>query len=357
VSEPQFNDAPGGSGLSGDIFHMAYDPRDGGAIFAAINSVIWGSEVRSSVDLGKTWKSSSEGLRPSEGDATVSKVWHVEPGRADEPGVAYAGVEPAALFKSEDGGDTWGEIGGLTSHPTREQWQPGLGGLCLHSIVLDPSRRDRMWVGISAVGVFGTDDGGRSWRPMNQGLRADFLPDPFPEVGQCPHKMLAHGATPDVLFQQNHCGVFRTDSGGDGWQDITNDLPSRFGMVLGGPLDGPEHDLCGAGGQGDGRRGGRRHAHSHRRQVQGLSKPQRRQRLGAAHQGAAPEERLPSRHARGDGNGWPGPLRSLHRYQHRSALLQPRRRLGAAPGLSPSDQLGGLRRGGIALRRRRALRG
>ena len=209
------------------------DPRDGGTLFAAINNVIWGSEVRSSVDLGKTWKSSSEGLRPSEGDATVSKVWHVEPGRADEPGVVYAGVEPAALFKSEDGGDTWGEIDGLSSHPTREQWQPGLGGLCLHSIVLDPSQRDRMWVGISAAGVFGTDDGGRSWRAMNQGLRADFLPDPFPEVGHCPHKMLAHGATPDVLFQQNHCGVFRTDSGGDGWQDITNDLPSRFGMVLG----------------------------------------------------------------------------------------------------------------------------
>ena len=117
VSEPQFNDAPGGSGLSGDIFHMAYDPRDGGTLFAAINSVIWGSEVRSSVDLGKTWKSSSEGLRPSEGDATVSKVWHVE------PGVVYAGVEPAALFKSEDGGDTWGEVG-----DTRGGSRTGAGG-------------------------------------------------------------------------------------------------------------------------------------------------------------------------------------------------------------------------------------
>ena len=216
-----------------DIFHMAYDPRDSGTLFACVSSIIWGSEIHRSRDLGKTWQSSSEGPRFAGGDLTIKRVWHVEPGRAEESGVVYAGVEPAALFRSEDGGDTWREVAGLASHPTREKWLPGLGGLCLHSIVLDPSRHDRMWVGISAVGVFGSDDGGRSWRTMNQGVRADFLPDRFPEFGQCPHKVLAHKARPEVLFQQNHCGVFRSDSAGAGWQDITQDLPSRFGFVLG----------------------------------------------------------------------------------------------------------------------------
>ena len=227
-----FPGSPPGTGPSGDIFHMAYDPRDGGILFACVNSFIWGPEIHRSRDLGKTWQSSSENPRFSGGDRTVKRVWHVKPGRDDEPGVVYAGVEPAALFKSVDGGDTWREVTELSNHPTREQWKPGLGGLCLHSIVLDPSRLDRMWVGMSAVGVFGTDDRGHSWRPMNQGVRADFFPDPFPEFGQCTHKLLSHKDRPEVLFQQNHCGVFRSDSAGARWDDITQDLPSRFGMAL-----------------------------------------------------------------------------------------------------------------------------
>ena len=244
VSEPHFAGgepvtfdflpgAPTGLGPAGDVFQMSFDPRDGGTILAAINSVIFGPEVQISHDYGKTWQSSSRGPRFSDGDRTVSKLWYLEPGRVDEPGVVYAGVEPAALFKSEDGGDTWSEVTGLSEHPTRSEWQPGLGGLCLHSMVLDPSRLDRMWVGISAAGVFGTEDGGASWGPMNQGVRADFFPDPFPEFGQCPHKLLAHGAKADLLYQQNHCGVFRSNSGGADWEDVTGDLPSRFGMVLG----------------------------------------------------------------------------------------------------------------------------
>ena len=244
VSEPQFlggepvtlDPSPGArtvSGPSGDIFHMAFDPRDGGTIVIAISSVIWGPEIHMSRDYGKTWQSSSEGPRFSDGERTVSKVWHLEPGRAEEPGVLYAGVEPAALFKSEDGGDTWSEVTGLSDHPTRPEWKPGLGDLCLHSMVLDPSRPERMWVGVSAVGVFGTEDSGANWRPMNQDVRADFFPERFPEFGQCPHKLLAHRAEPDVLYQQNHCGVYRSDSGGVKWKDITGDLPSHFGMTLG----------------------------------------------------------------------------------------------------------------------------
>ena len=221
------------SGPSGDVFHMTFDPREGGTIFAAISSIIWGPEIHRSLDYGETWQSSSHGPRFSDDERTMNKVWHLKPGRAEEPGVVYAGVEPAALFKSEDGGDTWSEVEGLSDHPTRREWQPGNGGLCLHSLVLDPSRRDRMWVGISAAGVFGTDDGGSSWRPMNEGVRADFFPDPFPEFGQCPHKLLSHRATPDVLYHQNHCGVFRTRSGGASWEDVTGELPSRFGLTLG----------------------------------------------------------------------------------------------------------------------------
>ena len=145
----------------------------------------------------------------------------------------YAGVKPAALFKSSDVGDTWDEVKALSNHPTREEWQPGLGGLCLHSIVVDGGQPGRMWVGISAVGVFGTSDAGETWETMNYGVRADFLPDRFPDLGQCPHKVLAAPGGNGVLYQQDHCGVFRCGNGGKDWQDITQDLPSSFGFVLG----------------------------------------------------------------------------------------------------------------------------
>ena len=217
-----------------EVFHLAYDPRDGGAVLAAVNQMVWGPEIQFSRDLGKNWSLPKEQPRFStQKPLTVQRIWHIQPGRDTEPGVIYAGVEPAALFKSEDGGINWQEVTGLANHPTRDQWQPGLGGLCLHSIILDPSRRERMWVGISAVGVFGTTDGGETWNTLNAGVRADFLPDPNPEFGQCPHKVRAHPARPDVLYQQNHCGVFRSDSAGMNWVDITGPLPSRFGFVLG----------------------------------------------------------------------------------------------------------------------------
>ena len=203
-------------------------------MFAAVNQTVWGPEVQFSHDLGGSWSTAKEQPHFSGDDGrTVSRFWHIEPGRESEPGILYTGVEPAALFKTEDNGDTWQEVPGLSAHSTRDKWQPGLGGLCLHSMVLDSADRDRAWVGISAVGVFGTTDGGRSWQTMNQGVRADFLPDPFPEFGQCPHKLVAHPSRPGVLYQQNHCGVFRSDSAGESWTDITGDLPSRFGLILG----------------------------------------------------------------------------------------------------------------------------
>ena len=224
------------------MFHVTYDSRNEGMILAAVNSPIWEAEVQMSHDLGETWVSSKEQPRfPDSSHLTLNRIWHLLPGRDDAPETLYAGVEPAALFSSDDRGVTWQEVVGLSEHPTRDQWQPGFGGLCLHSIIVsDPSHPDVMWVGISAAGVFGTIDGGKSWQTMNKGVRADFLPDRFPEFGQCPHKLLAHPTRPEVLVQQNHCGVYRSDSGGDDWKDISAGLPSRFGMVLG--LHGQDPD-------------------------------------------------------------------------------------------------------------------
>ena len=223
-----------------DVFHLVYDARTGSTL-AAINSEVWGPEMRISSDLGATWSSSDGQPRFVGSDGrTVGKIWHIKPGRERTPGVLFAGVDPAALFRSDDYGATWQEVVGLTSHPTREEWWGGLGGLCLHSIVLDPDDDARMWVGISAVGVMGTEDAGESWRLMNKGLRADYLPDHFPELGQCPHKVLTHPLRPRSLVTQTHCGVFRSENGGDSWEDLSIGLPSRFGFVLGLHANDPD---------------------------------------------------------------------------------------------------------------------
>jgi hypothetical protein len=163
----------------------------------------------------------------------VVKVWNIEPGHADEPGVLYAGVQPAALFKSTDRGESWVLNESLYDHPHRGKWNPGAGGLCLHSIVLDPRDHNRMYVAISAAGVYRTDDGGQSWQPRNKNVLADFEAKTFPEYGQCVHKLALHPTQPDVLFQQNHCGVYRSDNCGDDWIDLGEDkLPSRFGFPI-----------------------------------------------------------------------------------------------------------------------------
>ncbi len=217
-----------------DVFHMAYDSRGSGKVYSAVNNMFWGAHVEISPDMGQTWESASQPPRFSGGGSdTVERIWHIEPAGDAEPGVLYAGVQPAALFKSTDEGNTWDEVKALSNHPSRDQWQPGLGGLCFHSIVMDGGRPGRMWVGISAVGVFGTTDAGETWETMNAGVRADFLPDRYPDFGQCPHKVLAPAGGDGVLYQQNHCGVYRSGNGGKEWQDITQDLPSRFGFVLG----------------------------------------------------------------------------------------------------------------------------
>ena len=163
----------------------------------------------------------------------MDQVRHLKPGKENNPGIVYLGVAPAALFKSDDYGSTWSEVVSLSEHSSRDQWQPGLSGMCLHSFVPDPSAANGIWVGISAVGVFGTTDSGGNWNTMNQGVRADFMPDRFPDFGQCQRKVLTHHAKPGLLYQQNHCGVYKSESAGAEWQDITGGLPSQFGFVLG----------------------------------------------------------------------------------------------------------------------------
>ncbi|MGI8971200.1 MAG: WD40/YVTN/BNR-like repeat-containing protein [Dehalococcoidia bacterium] len=218
-----------------NVMHMAFDPRSA-TLFAAVGDPWFGSRIYRSPDLGNTWDEPQSGPTfPSETGLTLAKVWHVEPGRPEEPGVLYAGAEPAALFKSRDNGGSWEFIQSLQDHPTRAAWEPGGGGLCLHTIVLDPVDLQRMYVAISAAGVFRTTDGGASWQPANLGTRVNFTPDQppeYPEFGQCVHKVVLNAAEPRRLYQQNHCGVYRSDTGGDQWVEITEGLPSDWGFGI-----------------------------------------------------------------------------------------------------------------------------
>lgn len=202
-----------------------------GKLFATVKSYWWGPDVRMSSDFGETWKEPARGIRFAEGrNLSVNRVWVTEEDSRSGRETVYAGVDPGALFQSKDAGETWDEVTSLTNHPTREKWQPGAGGLMVHSICPDRGNPERLFVGISAAGVFRTDDGGQTWSAKNKGVRTDFLPDKFPEVGQCTHHLEMHATQPSVLYQQNHCGVYRSDDAGDSWDDISEGLPSRFGF-------------------------------------------------------------------------------------------------------------------------------
>jgi photosystem II stability/assembly factor-like uncharacterized protein len=216
-----------------EIYHAMQDPRDG-SLYAAANHPVYGANVQRSSDGGKTWER-SEGLGlPEDSGLTLEKTWHIEPGRDSEPGRLWLGAAPGVLFRSDDSGATWEVNRALLEHPTRDRWAPGFGGMCTHSIQLDPADPNRMYVGISAVGVLRSDDGGESWTPKNKGVAADFYPDdPFPEIGQCVHKLLLHAGQEGRLWQQNHCGVYRSDDHGENWERLEgNGLPSAFGFPL-----------------------------------------------------------------------------------------------------------------------------
>ena len=215
-----------------EINHACYDARSG-RLYATANDAWFGCELVWSADLGASWVSAKQNPGFADGSGLkLERIWHIEPGRSGEPQVLYAGVAPAALFRSEDGGQTWNEVSSLTEHSTRPKWHPGAGGLCLHSIVVDPTDAQRMFVGISAVGVFRTENNGKTWELANKGTRAEFLPEKYPEYGQCVHKLLIGDGKRSLLFQQNHCGVYRSADAGRSWQEITAGLPSDFGFPL-----------------------------------------------------------------------------------------------------------------------------
>jgi hypothetical protein len=215
---------------------VCLDQRSGAPrLLAGATSSHWGPSVFHSDDLGRTWQEpDGPSIRfPADADAAVERVWQLVPGRDSEPGVVYAGVSPAALFRSEDGGMTFELVRGLWDHPHRPQWQPGGGGLCLHTIIPDPRDPERMWIAISTGGVYRTEDGGRTWRARNAGIGAPFLPEGEPpEFGQCVHKVALHPSRPDTLFLQHHWGVYRSDDAGDTWVDVGGDLPSDFGFPV-----------------------------------------------------------------------------------------------------------------------------
>jgi photosystem II stability/assembly factor-like uncharacterized protein len=211
-----------------EVRDVSYDPFDG-AIYAAATSPWFGSAVFRSPDLGETWTHSSEGLTYGDDGPKLTRLWSVTPAR----GTVYAGVEPAGLFRSDDAGSTWRHVSGLREHPSTPSWMPGNGGLILHTIVPHSTDPARLWVGASAVGVFETVDGGASWTARNRGVRQDYNPGPPEETGSCVHKLALAAGTDQTLYQQNHCGVYRSDDGGASWQEITGSLPSEFGFVMG----------------------------------------------------------------------------------------------------------------------------
>src|SRR5437868_10554023 len=218
------------------VYAFAYDGRNGRQrLWAAVNSSFWGSFLSSSNDFGKTWSDpETYNIKfPEDSDVSLKQIWQIanDPHDAD---ALYCGVEPAALFKSADAGETWSLERGLFDHPHRTQWMPGGGGLCLHTILPDPARSDRMWIAISTGGVYRTEDGGKNWQPRNRGICARFLPpdQQYPEWGQCVHKVVSHPSNPDRMFLQHHWGVYRSDDAGDSWQDIGKGLPSDFGFAM-----------------------------------------------------------------------------------------------------------------------------
>jgi photosystem II stability/assembly factor-like uncharacterized protein len=226
-----------------EIYHLKGSPVDPNRLYASQSTSWFGQLIQRSDDGGKTWqpvgnKFVYDGVPGTHlwYDGTphpweFKRVWHLEPSLTD-PDTVYAGVEDAALFRSSDAGQTWQELPGLRSHATGPKWQPGAGGMCLHTILLDPREQGRIFVAISSAGAFRSDDAGASWRPINQGLRSEHIPDPNAEVGHCVHRIAMHHTRPKVLFMQKHWDVMRSDNAGDSWQEVSGNLPTDFGFAI-----------------------------------------------------------------------------------------------------------------------------
>ncbi len=232
-----------------EIYHLKASPAAPERIWASQTSSWFGQVVQRSDDGGKSWEAVGnqfvyDGVPGTHQwyDGTphpweFKRVWHLEPSLVDLDTV-YAGVEDAAIFRSTDGGKSWTELSGLRGHGSGPQWTPGAGGMGLHTILLDPTRPQRMHIAISAAGVFRSDDGGATWAPKNRGLRSQYIPDPTAEVGHCVHRIAMHPSRPDTLFMQKHWDVMRSDDGGDSWREISGNLPTDFGF----PIDVHAHE-------------------------------------------------------------------------------------------------------------------
>jgi photosystem II stability/assembly factor-like uncharacterized protein len=226
-----------------DVYHVKGSPVDPNRIYASQTSSWFGQVLQRSNDGGHTWEPVSNKFA-YEGETGThqwydgtphpwefKRVWHLEPSLTD-PDTVYAGIEDAAIFRSADGGQSWVELPGLRHHGTGPHWQPGAGGMCLHSIILDPSNSNRVFIAISAAGAFRTDDAGATWKPINRGLRSQYIPDPEAEVGHCVHHIAMHPDRPGILFMQKHWDVMRSDDAGDSWHEISGNLPTDFGFVI-----------------------------------------------------------------------------------------------------------------------------
>jgi photosystem II stability/assembly factor-like uncharacterized protein len=226
-----------------EIYHLKGSPADPERIYASQSSSWFGQQIQRSNDGGKSWEAVDNSFAYDGVPGThqwydgtphpweFKRVWHIEPSLSD-PDTVYAGVEDAALFQSKDGGKSWAELSGLRDHGSGPRWQPGAGGMCLHTILLDPKDPKRMFIAISAAGAFRTDDGGATWRPINQGLRSEYIPDPNAEVGHCVHRLAMHRSRPEVLFMQKHWDVMRSDDAGNSWHEVSGNLPTDFGFVI-----------------------------------------------------------------------------------------------------------------------------
>ena len=226
-----------------EIYHVKGSPAGVDRIFASQSSSWSGQVVQRSDDGGKSWQTVSNDFSYAGVPGThqwydgsphpweFARVWHFEPSLAD-PDVVFAGVEDAALFRSDDGGQHWTELAGLRESGTGSTWQPGAGGMCVHTVLLDPAGGDRMFVAISAAGVFRSDDGGATWTHKNRGLRSEFMPDPEAETGHCVHRIAQHPSRPDTLFMQKHWDVMRSDDAGESWYEVSGDLPTDFGFAI-----------------------------------------------------------------------------------------------------------------------------
>jgi len=229
-----------------DVYHMSPDPRRPGTVFALVNSPWWGPMVVRSTDHGKTWREVAPPMmkkskeRPAPGPDGPAKnpivnLWHLEPGPDSDPSTYFLGVDPASLYRTDDRGESWAPVTALNEHETRSAWNPGAGGLCLHTILIDPTNPRRMYVGISAAGTFRSDDGGDHWQAMNRGVKISFLPEKNPPVGQCVHDVAMDPATPSTLYRQDHDGIYVSRDSAESWKHVGGPLHSDFGFVVVAP--------------------------------------------------------------------------------------------------------------------------